>query len=343
MCGLGEDSGDRLCPAAGSRGPEPITVTRAAAAAGTRSTDLGRCERATTWVDSRAVGDGGRGRPGDLGVLRARGDARRTSRSPGSWAPRRSCTSSPRWRCRRSASRSSRRGTASMLADDRPVLLDFYAESAAGRLADRRDLQRRAAGPTRCPPTRWDPTCTTRCTASASGPGSCRSRPAGTATRRRSRCTTSCRPAPRASRSRRARGCRRSRWAPYGEPTITVPATDPPTEAVAQPLLRGDGPQVEAGQVVTVQYVGVTWSDGQGLRLDLGRRQAARRLPDRRGVPAGRLGRGHRRADRRAARCCSCCRRTRASPGPTRTWSNQTVVFVVDILAARGGVEGGSS
>ena len=50
---------------------------------------------------------------------------------------------------------------------------------------------------------------------------------------------------------------------PYGEPTITVPATDPPTQAIAQPLVRGDGPQVEAGQVVTVQYVGVTWSDGK--------------------------------------------------------------------------------
>lgn len=47
-----------------------------------------------------------------------------------------------------------------------------------------------------------------------------------------------------------------------GEPRITIPANDPPTDVVAQPLIRGTGPQVEAGEVVTVQYVGVLWSDG---------------------------------------------------------------------------------
>lgn len=47
-----------------------------------------------------------------------------------------------------------------------------------------------------------------------------------------------------------------------GEPTITVPPTEPPSEMVVQPLIRGTGPQVEAGQVVTVQYTGVRWSDG---------------------------------------------------------------------------------
>lgn len=48
-----------------------------------------------------------------------------------------------------------------------------------------------------------------------------------------------------------------------GEPTITVPADTPaPTDLVVQSLIRGTGPQVAAGQVITVQYVGVTWSDG---------------------------------------------------------------------------------
>lgn len=47
-----------------------------------------------------------------------------------------------------------------------------------------------------------------------------------------------------------------------GAPTVTVPATAPPGDLVVQPLLRGDGPQVEPGQVITVQYTGVRWSDG---------------------------------------------------------------------------------
>jgi len=48
-----------------------------------------------------------------------------------------------------------------------------------------------------------------------------------------------------------------------GTPTITVPDAAPPTELVVQPLQRGDGPQVAVGQVITVQYVGVSWSDGR--------------------------------------------------------------------------------
>lgn len=51
-----------------------------------------------------------------------------------------------------------------------------------------------------------------------------------------------------------------------GEPTVTVPEdTEPPTELVAQPLIRGTGAQVQYGQLVTVQYVGVNWSDGSEL------------------------------------------------------------------------------
>lgn len=47
-----------------------------------------------------------------------------------------------------------------------------------------------------------------------------------------------------------------------GEPEVTVPETAPPEDLVVQPLLRGSGPQVQAGQVIIVQYQGVTWSDG---------------------------------------------------------------------------------
>jgi peptidylprolyl isomerase len=48
-----------------------------------------------------------------------------------------------------------------------------------------------------------------------------------------------------------------------GVPTITVPPDAvPPADLVIQPLVRGTGPQVAVGQVITVQYVGVRWSDG---------------------------------------------------------------------------------
>ncbi|ACZ30521.1 peptidylprolyl isomerase FKBP-type [Xylanimonas cellulosilytica DSM 15894] len=48
-----------------------------------------------------------------------------------------------------------------------------------------------------------------------------------------------------------------------GAPTITVPeGADPPTDLLVQPLVRGSGPQVEVGEVVTVRFTGVRWSDG---------------------------------------------------------------------------------
>ena len=48
-----------------------------------------------------------------------------------------------------------------------------------------------------------------------------------------------------------------------GKPSIAVPdGAAPPTDIVVQPLIRGVGQQVAAGQVITVQYVGVRWSDG---------------------------------------------------------------------------------
>ncbi len=47
-----------------------------------------------------------------------------------------------------------------------------------------------------------------------------------------------------------------------GAPTITVPAGDPPTDLVAQPLIQGTGAVVESGQSITVHYTGVLWNDG---------------------------------------------------------------------------------
>jgi peptidylprolyl isomerase len=51
-----------------------------------------------------------------------------------------------------------------------------------------------------------------------------------------------------------------------GAPTITVPAGDPPTTLVAQPLIVGDGPVVESGNAITVQYTGIIY--GTGVQFD---------------------------------------------------------------------------
>src|SRR6185369_772869 len=46
-----------------------------------------------------------------------------------------------------------------------------------------------------------------------------------------------------------------------GAPTITMPKSDPPTNLVAQPLIKGNGPVVTAGQKINVQYTGALWRD----------------------------------------------------------------------------------
>jgi peptidylprolyl isomerase len=48
-----------------------------------------------------------------------------------------------------------------------------------------------------------------------------------------------------------------------GAPTVAIPdGAEAPPGLVVQPLVRGTGPQVEVGEVVTVRFTGVRWSDG---------------------------------------------------------------------------------
>ncbi len=49
-----------------------------------------------------------------------------------------------------------------------------------------------------------------------------------------------------------------------GKPTITVPSgVAAPTSLVVQPLIKGTGAVVEAGQTVSVHYTGVIWDAGK--------------------------------------------------------------------------------
>jgi FKBP-type peptidyl-prolyl cis-trans isomerase len=48
-----------------------------------------------------------------------------------------------------------------------------------------------------------------------------------------------------------------------GVPTVAKPEGDPPTELVVQPLIEGNGPEIQDGQAVTMQYVGLTWASGE--------------------------------------------------------------------------------
>jgi peptidylprolyl isomerase len=47
------------------------------------------------------------------------------------------------------------------------------------------------------------------------------------------------------------------------KPVVDVPSGDPPTELVSEDIVVGDGATAEAGDQVTVQYVGVDYSTGK--------------------------------------------------------------------------------
>ena len=47
-----------------------------------------------------------------------------------------------------------------------------------------------------------------------------------------------------------------------GKPTVAIPSTPAPTDLVVQPLIKGTGPAVTAGQTVTVNYANYLWDGG---------------------------------------------------------------------------------
>ena len=48
-----------------------------------------------------------------------------------------------------------------------------------------------------------------------------------------------------------------------GKPKVVIPEGDAPTSLIVQPLVKGTGPVVEAGQTLTVHYRGVIWDSGK--------------------------------------------------------------------------------
>lgn len=60
-----------------------------------------------------------------------------------------------------------------------------------------------------------------------------------------------------------AAGLPEVKLAKNGAPKISMPKADAPTELVVQPLIEGDGPVVQPGQTVDVQYTGAIWDSGK--------------------------------------------------------------------------------
>lgn len=121
-----------------------------------------------------------------------------------------------------------------------------------------------------------------------------------------------------------------------GEPSIAMPDTDPPAENVVQPLIRGTGPQVEAGQVVTVQYVGATWADGTVFDSTW----TDAKLPAAFPIGVGSVPEGWDEGIVEQTVGSQVLLVLPPGEGGEAGLTDQTLVYVVDILAASGGPEG---
>jgi peptidylprolyl isomerase len=47
------------------------------------------------------------------------------------------------------------------------------------------------------------------------------------------------------------------------KPEVPAPQGDPPPELVIRDIVRGKGPKAKAGDELTMQYVGISWSNGE--------------------------------------------------------------------------------
>jgi peptidylprolyl isomerase len=58
------------------------------------------------------------------------------------------------------------------------------------------------------------------------------------------------------------------------KPKVVKPEGDPPTELVTEDIVKGKGPKAKAGDTLTMQYVGNSWSTGEQFDASWDRNQA---------------------------------------------------------------------
>jgi peptidylprolyl isomerase len=119
-----------------------------------------------------------------------------------------------------------------------------------------------------------------------------------------------------------------------GIPVITVPKTQPPTKLVVQPLIKGKGPVVKAGQQLTAAYTGVifrtgkvfdsSYTSGEPLRRPVGTGQL---------VPGFDKGLVGQTVGSRILLVLPPAEGYGAKGSPPIIGAKDTLVFVVDILA----------
>ncbi len=108
-----------------------------------------------------------------------------------------------------------------------------------------------------------------------------------------------------------------------GRPEVSIPEEDPPSRLEVFPLIRGSGPQVLSGGMITVQYIAVAWSSGEVLESTWGEGAAPETIPFTGLIPAWQSG---------LADATAGSQYMIIAP-PEDAFGTDTVVFVIDVLA----------
>jgi peptidylprolyl isomerase len=116
---------------------------------------------------------------------------------------------------------------------------------------------------------------------------------------------------------------------------IKVPKTAPPTKLIVQPLIKGAGPAVKAGQTIKVNYTGVLWKNGKMFDAS-GNRGTPLDIPIGAGqvIPGWDKGLVGQTIGSRVLLVVPPAEGYGAKGSPPLIGAKDTLVFVVDILAA---------
>ncbi len=119
-----------------------------------------------------------------------------------------------------------------------------------------------------------------------------------------------------------------------GEPTVTIPDADAPAATQVALLKQGDGPTVGAGDLVTVQYRGLTWDDGEEFDSSWSRDAVPAQFPTTGVVPGFRMALEGQKVGSQVIVQMTPADGYGEAGASESELAGKTLVFVVDILAA---------
>ena len=119
------------------------------------------------------------------------------------------------------------------------------------------------------------------------------------------------------------------------KPRVRVPKGDPPKQLQKKDLVEGEGGAAQAGSTVSINYVGVSYSDGKEFDTSFGKEPLEFQLGSRMVIPGFEEGIEGMKVGGRRQLIIPPDKAYGAKGQPPVIGPNETLVFVVDLLGAK--------